>query len=251
MGRSVPKLGKVGAPDHPTQQSLEAVRLAEKEKALVDPQPQSDSAPRLVAREPSDLMLLDSIGGLDEENDDYSDLSTKVLHEESHIATIKALFAQAEQAERQEALAAAAAEAQAGPARAPDAAEAADPFGGLIPVEDEAPVEPDEPDEPELGDEDLVWDDPGFEEGLPIVAAIAAPRSSPDELVAISAIVPRVLLSPGEIAKLPIDPRAAFILSHVDGIHSMEEILDMCAMAETEAASLLEKLRAMGVITLG
>jgi hypothetical protein len=245
MGGSLPKLAKVGSAEidsalsklgegrpplreRPTRQSLEAVRLAEQEKALQE----ADSAPRLLAKEPSELVMLDSIGGLDD--DEVSDLSTKVLHEESHIAAIRALFAQAEE---DDALALRAAEEAPAPTD--------DPFGGLIPV-----------DEEELSDEDLISDDPGFVEGLPIVAPMAARRtfapSEPpaDELIAISSIIPKLLLPPMEIAKLPIDSRAAFILSHVDGIQSMEEILDICAMSEDEAVDLLEKLRAMGVITL-
>ena len=249
MGGSLPKLAKPEIDrrstvprDKPTRQSLEAVRLAEQEKAL--------------RGDRSELMMLDSIGGLDEieENDDYSDLSTKVLHEESHIAAIKALFAQAEEDEALAAMDATPPGTPGEPDRgrrfedALETKEDIDPFGGLIPVLDDPPAA-----EEELSDWDLLAD-PGFEEGLPIVAAAGTRRDPseppPDELVPLSAIIPQVLLSAAEIAKLPIDPRAAFILSHVDGIQSMEEILDICAMAEAEAVELLEKLRAMGVISL-
>jgi hypothetical protein len=83
--------------------------------------------------------------------------------------------------------------------------------------------------------------------GLPIIGS----RSQmPGELVPIASIVPRVLLPASEISRLPIDPRAAFLLSIVDGVHSMEEILDICAMPEREAIDLLEELRVMGVISL-
>jgi hypothetical protein len=62
--------------------------------------------------------------------------------------------------------------------------------------------------------------------------------------------VPRVVLSPARIAALPIDHRAGFLLAHIDGRQSMEEILDVCAMPEEEALGLLEALTAMGVIEL-
>src|SRR5690606_6766712 len=41
--------------------------------------------------------------------------------------------------------------------------------------------------------------------------------------------VPRVLVGPDEIAKLPIDHRAGFLLGFIDGMQTMEEILDVCA----------------------
>lgn len=51
-----------------------------------------------------------------------------------------------------------------------------------------------------------------------------------------------------EIAKLPIDHRAGFLLAHVDGMHTLEELLDVCAMPATEALALIAKLNEMGVI---
>ena len=62
--------------------------------------------------------------------------------------------------------------------------------------------------------------------------------------------IARVRLPPDEIAKLAIDHRAGFLLAHVDGMHSMEEILDVCAMPEAEALAILERLCALGVIEL-
>jgi hypothetical protein len=62
--------------------------------------------------------------------------------------------------------------------------------------------------------------------------------------------VPRVLLSRAEIADLPIDPRSAFVLCHIDGSQTLEEILDVCAMPEADALELLERLRTMGVIAI-
>lgn len=62
--------------------------------------------------------------------------------------------------------------------------------------------------------------------------------------------VPRVLGSKDEIAMMPIDHRGGFLLAHVDGVQTVEEILDVCAMPEDEAVDLLEQLVAMGAIAL-
>jgi hypothetical protein len=90
----------------------------------------------------------------------------------------------------------------------PAPAEAADPFGCLVPVMTEPPP------------------------------AMRGPR------------VPRVLLSRAEIAELPIDPRSAFVLCHIDGRQTLEEILDVCAMPESDALELLGRLQTMGVIAI-
>jgi hypothetical protein len=47
-----------------------------------------------------------------------------------------------------------------------------------------------------------------------------------------------------------LDPRAGFLLAHIDGIYSMEEIPDRCAMPEAEALATLERLCALGVLAL-
>jgi len=60
--------------------------------------------------------------------------------------------------------------------------------------------------------------------------------------------VPRVTKSPGEIAKLPIDPRGGFLLAQVDGMQTLEEILDVCAMPAAEALEVIEHLSSLGVI---
>jgi hypothetical protein len=62
--------------------------------------------------------------------------------------------------------------------------------------------------------------------------------------------VPRVLLSRAEIAELPIDPRSAFVLCHIDGSQTLEEILDVCAMPESDALAQLGRLQTMGVIAI-
>jgi hypothetical protein len=45
-------------------------------------------------------------------------------------------------------------------------------------------------------------------------------------------VVPRILKSPGELARLPLDSRRVFLLSFVDGQHSIGEIVDACGMVD-------------------
>lgn len=52
-------------------------------------------------------------------------------------------------------------------------------------------------------------------------------------------VVPRVIASPNELRWLAIDHRAGFILAAVDGVSSIEEILDVCGMPSLEALRIL------------
>lgn len=104
----------------------------------------------------------------------------------------------------------------------PDLEAVEDPFGGLVPVEDE--VEEEAP--PSLD---------------PAVAALTLTQRQ---------AIPRVVRSREEIAKLPIDHRGGFLLGFIDGNQTLEEILDICAMPTTDALGLIQQLQAMGVIEL-
>lgn len=61
--------------------------------------------------------------------------------------------------------------------------------------------------------------------------------------------VPSALLEPTELAERQLDPRAAFLLSLIDGSSSYEEIFAACGMQRVEAITLLLRLleaRAIG-----
>ncbi len=111
-----------------------------------------------------------------------------------------------------------------------------DPFGGLIPLDDE------------LAATSAVVPPPV---GAPTVAPAArtalAPSAAHLSLTERQSI-PRILKSRGDVSKLKIDHRAGFLLAHVDGMQTLEEILDICAMPSAEALSLISKLKEMGVI---
>lgn len=103
-----------------------------------------------------------------------------------------------------------------------------DPFGGLIPEDDELA-------------------------GAPTAAppALSAPLSAPPAAhltLTERQSIPRLLLPMAAVAKLKIDHRAGFLLAHVDGMQTLEEILDICAMPAAQALELFASLREMGVI---
>jgi hypothetical protein len=62
--------------------------------------------------------------------------------------------------------------------------------------------------------------------------------------------IPRILVGAHEISKLPIDHRGAFLLGFIDGMQTMEEILDVCAMPQSEALELIRTLVDMEVIEI-
>ena len=49
---------------------------------------------------------------------------------------------------------------------------------------------------------------------------------------------------------MPIDHRGGFLLAHADGVQTLDEIFDVCAMPEDEAAQLIEQLVTMGAIAI-
>jgi len=62
--------------------------------------------------------------------------------------------------------------------------------------------------------------------------------------------VPRLAVSTRELMAMPLDHRAGFIASFVDGIFTVEMIVDASAMPADEALALLGELAARGVIVL-
>jgi hypothetical protein len=62
--------------------------------------------------------------------------------------------------------------------------------------------------------------------------------------------VPVVTMGDTEMRAQPLDHRAGFLLSFVDGRETLETIVDASAMALDEVIAIVEDLRARGVITL-
>lgn len=62
--------------------------------------------------------------------------------------------------------------------------------------------------------------------------------------------VPRVAVPEGEVRWLGLDHRAAFLLSRIDGAHSIEEIIDVSGMPRLEALKTLVELRDLGALAV-
>lgn len=61
---------------------------------------------------------------------------------------------------------------------------------------------------------------------------------------------PKVVASRTLIAQAPIDTRAAFVLSLVDGRNTTSAIVDMSGMREDEVKAILDRLARLGLISL-
>lgn len=61
---------------------------------------------------------------------------------------------------------------------------------------------------------------------------------------------PRMLMSLSEVAALPLDPRAGFLMMHFDGMSTIEDIVDACAMPKADTLTILRQLLALKVIAL-
>lgn len=62
--------------------------------------------------------------------------------------------------------------------------------------------------------------------------------------------VPRVLRALDSLLALPLDNRMAFVLSHVDGRRTVEDVIDACGLPEHEVRELLLVLVAHDVVSL-
>jgi len=195
MPGSLPKLIAV-APERPTRESLEAVRLAEEESRIARARNPSSGISQLEGGSIASMRELYA-GGLAEEALAFAGGVLAELDEvglDLDDPTLDVLDDAPREPEPFDV-----------DAVGLGAVDTYDPFGGLLPVSTEPP--------------------PG-------------------------AAVPRLLVSAAEIAKLPMDPRAAFLLGHVDGTNTLEEIVDMCPMPQNEALELVARLRGMGVIAI-
>jgi hypothetical protein len=102
-----------------------------------------------------------------------------------------------------------------------------DPFGGLIPIYDD-----------ELAND--------VEDGWLFIEE----TSSPTEEAMLSAAVPRVRMRANELLALPMSNRAGFFVSQVDGKRTLEELIEICELAELESLEIIDELLRMGAIEL-
>ena len=60
--------------------------------------------------------------------------------------------------------------------------------------------------------------------------------------------IPRLAVSQSELMAMPLDHRAGFIMSLVDGTYTVEMILDVCPLPRERALAILGELADRGVI---
>jgi len=104
-----------------------------------------------------------------------------------------------------------------------------DPFGGLIPV-----LEREEPEE--NLDDWLLFDD-------------SEPVAMLDPPIANSA-VPRLCMRATELVALPLDHRSGFLLSHIDGKRTVEEIIDVSHLSPEDTLEVIGGLVALRAIAI-
>jgi hypothetical protein len=63
-------------------------------------------------------------------------------------------------------------------------------------------------------------------------------------------LVPKLVKTRSEIAAAPIDHRAGFLIAHVDGVTTVQGLVDIAGMPEEEVQEILERLRRLGIVTL-
>jgi hypothetical protein len=63
-------------------------------------------------------------------------------------------------------------------------------------------------------------------------------------------VIPRVAMGPEEIRWLSLDHRSGFLLSFVDGMTPIDDVLDVSSMPELDALRILFELRTQGVIDI-
>jgi hypothetical protein len=114
-------------------------------------------------------------------------------------------------------------------------------------------------------DDDLLFDDPSNNDRPSHVeirldgqgtgnanGSDAPPPTQPEIPVARNYLdcVPRLAVGARELSLMPLDHREGFLLSMVDGMTSIETILDLCAMPADEAFEILESLAIRGVLVI-
>ncbi|MGO8992293.1 MAG: hypothetical protein ACLQVI_03120 [Polyangiaceae bacterium] len=106
-------------------------------------------------------------------------------------------------------------------------------------------------------DDDVLFTDPSNDRDSHVEIRIDGeeeePGSTQPDLTAASVYVQRVpqLAVPArEVSLLPLDHREGFLLSLVDGVTSIETILDVCAMPADEALEILNSLVDRGVLVI-
>lgn len=104
-----------------------------------------------------------------------------------------------------------------------------DPFGGLIPVDEDEAIE--------ISD-DWLLEDVTTDTHAVLEAAIAF------------SAVPRIIMNTMDLVALPLDHRTGFLLSHIDGLRTIDEIIDVSNLSISDTAEVLAALVDLKVIAI-
>jgi hypothetical protein len=86
-------------------------------------------------------------------------------------------------------------------------------------------------------------DDSGDDPPVPSRAPISVDLALAD--------IPQVVVAGSEWKSLPLDPRRAYLLSLIDGMLSIGDVLDICGLRRGEAIAMLAGLIQTGVVVVG
>ncbi len=78
----------------------------------------------------------------------------------------------------------------------------------------------------------------------------AAAVSGADAVGVAARQIPKIVKTKAEIAEAPIDHRAGFLLAHIDGVTSVQGLVDIAGMPENEVHEILDRLRRLGIVVI-
>ena len=117
-----------------------------------------------------------------------------------------------------------------------------DPFGGLILVDDEEPLN----QELAAIDDEWLLEDVDAEPDSDDQPAdfVVPPRVIP------MTATPRLCMRAADLVALPLDHRSGFLLSHIDGKRTIEEVIDVSHLSPIDTLEVIGSLIALGAITV-
>jgi hypothetical protein len=77
------------------------------------------------------------------------------------------------------------------------------------------------------------------------------PSRAPISVDLVLADIPQVVVAGRDWPSLPLDPRRAYLLSLIDGMLSIGDVLDICGLRRGEAIAILAGLIQTGVVVVG
>jgi hypothetical protein len=77
------------------------------------------------------------------------------------------------------------------------------------------------------------------------------PSRAPISVDLALADIPQVVVAGRDWPTLPLDPRRAYLLSLIDGMLSIGDVLDVCGMGRGEAIAMLAELIQGGIVVVG